>query len=68
MQYLDKWGWPVTGFKGRPILSFIRRLIHTRKIKRGNFEHKQSPVTGAGCAPTSSQQPSGYLTSNQNRV
>lgn len=27
------------GFKGRPILNFFRRLIHTRKIRLGKFEY-----------------------------
>jgi hypothetical protein len=34
MVFLDKLGWPVTTVKGRPILNFIRRCIHTRKIVR----------------------------------
>ena len=33
--FLGKDGWPVETIKGRPILNFIRRLIHTRKIVRG---------------------------------
>jgi hypothetical protein len=40
MQYLDKLGWPVVTFKGRPILNFMRRLLWTRKIKRGKFKQK----------------------------
>jgi hypothetical protein len=39
MQFLDKLGWPVEKFENRPILNFIRLLIHTRKIKRGKFKH-----------------------------
>jgi hypothetical protein len=34
MIFLDKYGWPVETFKGRPVLNFLRRLIHTRKIVR----------------------------------
>jgi len=30
--YLDALGWPVETIKGRPVLNFIRRLIHTCKI------------------------------------
>ena len=37
MQFLDKYGWPVEVPKGRPIIAFLRRLIHTRKIRRGAF-------------------------------
>ena len=40
MQFLDKLGWPVETFKGRPITNAIRLLIHCRKIKRGKFEHR----------------------------
>ena len=29
---LDKYGWPVEGIIGRPIVSFTRYLIHGRKI------------------------------------
>lgn len=35
MVFLDKLGWPVAYIKGRWILKWVRRLIHTRKIKRG---------------------------------
>ena len=34
MQFLDKYGWPVESEKGRPIMKWLRRLVHTRKIKR----------------------------------
>ncbi len=37
MQFLDKLGWPIERIKDRPILNFLRLLIHTRKIKRGKF-------------------------------
>ena len=30
--FLDRLGWPVERIKGRPILNFLRLLIHTRKI------------------------------------
>lgn len=32
--FIDKYGFPVEGFIGRPILTWLRRLIHTRKIQR----------------------------------
>ena len=32
MKCLDKYGYPVTWFKGKPITNFIRKIIHTRKI------------------------------------
>ena len=34
MQFLDKHGWPVEYEKGRPIMKWLRRIIHTRKIRR----------------------------------
>jgi hypothetical protein len=34
LRCLDKYGWPVETFKGRPILNLLRRLIHTRRIAR----------------------------------
>jgi hypothetical protein len=40
MQFLDKLGWPVETLKGRPVSNFFRRVIHTRKIKRGNFKYQ----------------------------
>ena len=42
MQFLDKYGWPVVGFKGRPVLNWFRKLIHTRKIKRGKWEQPKT--------------------------
>jgi len=33
-EFCDKHGWPVERVKGRPILNFLRLLIHTRKIRR----------------------------------
>ena len=33
-EFCDKDGWPVERVKGRPILNFLRLLIHTRKIRR----------------------------------
>lgn len=53
LYFLDKWGYPVVTFKGRPIVNLIRRLLHTRKITRrrpscldaqpGNNECMSSP-------------------------
>ena len=48
MQFLDKLGWPVARFKGRPVINFLRLLIHTRKIKRGKFCH-ETPRKSSGC-------------------
>jgi len=49
MQFLDKLGWPVERVKGRPVLNFLRLLIHTRKIKRGKFVYKQEPSPNVTC-------------------
>lgn len=32
--YVGPDGWPVEGFIGKPVITFIRRLIWTRKIMR----------------------------------
>lgn len=32
--FIGRDGWPVEGIIGRPIITFLRRLIHTRKIER----------------------------------
>lgn len=40
MHFVDRHGWPVERIKGRPILNFIRLLIHTRRIRRGRFAHR----------------------------
>ena len=32
--FVDKNGYPVEGIIGKPITTFLRRLIHTRKICR----------------------------------
>lgn len=29
--WVDSYGWPVTGFRNRPITNFLRHLIHGRK-------------------------------------
>ena len=34
MRFLDKYGWPVERVEGRPALSLIRLILHTRKIVR----------------------------------
>jgi hypothetical protein len=34
LNFLDKLGWPVETVPGHPILTFIRRCIHTRRIVR----------------------------------
>lgn len=38
MVFIDKYGWPVEKIKGKPITTFIRLLIHTRKIKKGYWD------------------------------
>lgn len=40
--FLDKYGWPVTTFKGRRVLNLFRRLLHTRKITR-NWSYTPTP-------------------------
>lgn len=32
LYFLDSLGWPVEYTQGRPVMKWIRRLIHTRKI------------------------------------
>ncbi len=32
--YLDRLGWPIETIKGRPVVNFIRLLVHTRRITR----------------------------------
>ena len=32
--YIGKDNWPVEGIQNKPLITFIRRLIHTRKIMR----------------------------------
>ena len=32
--FIGKDNWPVEGIIGRPIITFLRRLIHTRRIVR----------------------------------
>lgn len=34
LRCLDKLGWPVERIEGRPVVTFLRRLIHTRRIAR----------------------------------
>lgn len=31
MIFLDKLGWPIETIRGRPVLNFLRRCIHTRR-------------------------------------
>lgn len=39
--FIAKDGWPIEKFSGRPITTFLRRLIHTRKITTyGNWLRK----------------------------
>jgi len=39
LYYLDKFGWSVETIKGRWLLNFLRRLIHTRRITRRRPSH-----------------------------
>jgi hypothetical protein len=32
LRFLDRFGYPVTSIEGRPVTSFIRKLLWTRKI------------------------------------
>lgn len=32
--YVDRYGWPVVGIENHPVITFLRRLTHTRKIVR----------------------------------
>jgi hypothetical protein len=50
VRYLDRLGWPVELIEGRPILSFFRLLIHTRKIVR----KWEAPKPVAMCCGTAS--------------
>jgi len=33
--FIDKYGYPVECVKGHKLICFIRKLIHTRKLKYG---------------------------------
>ena len=37
IQYLDKDGWPVTLTRGRIIRNALRLILHTKKIRFGEF-------------------------------
>lgn len=43
MIFLDKLGWPIETIRGRPVLNFLRRCIHTRRIVRTWAPTKQEP-------------------------
>lgn len=49
MQYLDKAGWPVENVKGRWFRNFLRRLIHTRQLKRGSWPEGKGRVPDQQC-------------------
>jgi len=42
IHYLDKHGWPVETIKGHKVRSFLRLLLHTRKIKKGPWKTHDS--------------------------
>ena len=35
MVFLDKYGYPVTGFRGRWFVNLLRKCLYARKIRRG---------------------------------
>ena len=41
---VDKFGYPVEGIVGRPFITFLRRLIHTRKITTKETWEKQTGI------------------------
>ena len=41
--FIGRDGWPVAGIMNRPVITFLRRLIHTRKVER---YHKWLKRTG----------------------
>lgn len=46
MVFCDKYGWPVEVSKKHFIRRWLRRLIHTRKIKRGWWDGYRIVPTG----------------------
>ena len=52
MLFLDKYGWPVETVKGRWFHSLLRRVIHTRKIRRGKRLCETSADVSVGHLPT----------------
>ena len=56
MVFLDKYGWPVECIKGRPVINFIRRVLHTRSIRRGRFTQRHLPVDEVNCAKQAVEQ------------
>lgn len=59
MYFLDKYSWPVETIKGRPVLNFIRRLIHTRKIVRWWSAPQRMDVSVDCTAPDKQEQDDG---------
>lgn len=54
MEFLDRYGWPVERINGRPVVNFIRLLIHTRRIVRKWTQPDWigKPVDGVSAAPS----------------
>ena len=46
MVFLDKYGWPVVVPKNRPVMKWLRRIIHTRRIRRGWWDGYRIVPTG----------------------
>ena len=49
MYYRDKYGWPVETIKGRPIVNFIRRLIHTNIRTTWHYRKKKCADIREAC-------------------
>lgn len=42
--FIDKNGWPIESIKGRPVLTFIRRLFLTRRFEKYGTFHKKTGI------------------------
>ncbi len=45
MELRDRYGWPVERFIGRPIINFIRLLIHTNLRATWKYRNKADFIT-----------------------
>lgn len=54
MKLRDKYGWPVTHFRGRPIVNFIRYLLHTNLRQTWRLRNfvQQNIAGDVSCAPS----------------
>jgi hypothetical protein len=65
-QWLDKLGWPVVFFKGRPITNAIRFLLHARK--RGVFfDYAGDPSSPTMCCDTGARRSPAPTTATEER-